>query len=226
MSDHNDLNLPTPSLGSRRPPVSSKGQCIVDMLVQDPDGSLRQLPVESWLERTVALILSYRRDVARIVEQQPVVRYRDADSKPCKHVFDFLATRHDGRRIAIAVKPKVIADRIGLAALVERIAAQMPRSLADAACLVTDDDIDPVELRNAELMHVCRFGDPADDAVVLAAARTFGGAVTLQDLVEAAGLEGRGYRAAMRLLAAGRLRTVRHEIVGDRTLLASTENRQ
>jgi hypothetical protein len=224
MIDHNDLNLPTPSLGARRPPVSSKAQCLVDLLVKDADGSLRELPVESWLERNVALILFYRTDIARVVEQQPVVPFSDVDGKSRKHIFDFLVTCHDGRRIAIAVKPKVIADRIGMRDFIARIAAQMPRSLADAACLVTDKDIDPVELRNAELMHACRLGDPADDEIVLAVARSYGGAVTLQDLIAAAGIQGRGYRAAMRLFAAGRLRTLRHEIICDRTLVANTES--
>ncbi|MGP9820036.1 hypothetical protein ACTZWW_08475 [Salinarimonas sp. NSM] len=224
MSTHPDLTLPTPALGARTPAISSKAAVVVDMVVEDADGSLRELPVESWLERKTALVLTYRQDVVRVVEQSPVVRYLDNDSKPRRHTFDFLATFVDGRRIAFAVKPAVIAERKGLPALVRRIAAQMPRSLADGACLVTENDIDPVDLRNAELMDACRLGDPADDAVVLAAAQRFSGAVTMKSLVEAAGIEGRGYRAAMRLLASGSLQTLRHQIIGDHTLVAKVED--
>lgn len=218
------ISLPAPSRGSRTVPVSSKGQCIADLLVRDANGGERQLTAESWLERKFVRLFQCNPEVVEIVEQQPVVNYIDADGRNRKHTFDLLVTYADGRRVAFAIKPHRIAERIQLWDLVNLIAQQMSPRLADAACVLTERKIDPIDLHNAELMNVCRIGDPADDDAILEAVRPLIGAVPLAHLVETAGIGGRGYRAVLRLIAGGRLRALVHERINDHTLIAGVQS--
>lgn len=221
----NDLVPPKPSLASRNMAASSRSQCIGDLLVDDADGA-RMLAVESDLERKFVRIFQYSRDVVDIVEQPPAVRYLGADGRPHSHTFDLLVTYAAGHRVACAIKPYEIAVKHDLWNLVKRIAGYMSPTLADAAVVLTEQKIDRVALRNAEIMHVCRLGDPDDDAIVLAVARGLAGGVPLGTLVELAGIEGRGFCAAVRLLAAGRLRMLVHERIANTSLVAFAEDAQ
>lgn len=201
--------LPEPSLASRSIARTSRhhfnGQLVAG------EGAGRVMRTESHLELLVLLVLLARPEIARIVEQPPAVEYTDEKAKLRRHVFDFLATRVDGKRVAIAVKPWKLAYKRNFAETLKRVAAQMPVGFADAVYLITDRHLDPVDVHNAWLLFGMRHPDPEADAAAARVIATMMGAMRLRDLAAATGLEGRGLRALLRLVGQRCLRPVSHE---------------
>ncbi|MEJ1935271.1 TnsA endonuclease N-terminal domain-containing protein [Nostoc sp. NIES-2111] len=180
----------------------------------------RRIHCESYLEARVAYVLLARPDVADVSEQPAAVKYRDEDGRSRLHFFDFLVTRRDGTRIAVAVKPAKVARRKNLLALLARIAAQLPPGFADAVLLLTDEDLTPALVANAKMIHSVRRGrDPELDARVAALAAELNGRVTVATLVEVLGAAGEGFRAVVRAVADGILRLVGRGEIGYGTWL-------
>lgn len=213
-----EFRSPEKSRASRQIPKSSRGHfngyVIANFNVP------RKIRTESHLELLVLLVLMMRSDIADVVEQLPAIEYLDLNGKWKAHSFDFLATKTDGSRLALAVKPWKIAVRHRLVERLERIAQYMPAGFADGIQLITERHIDPIDQYNAKLLHGVRHLEPAVDAAALAAVETMTNAMRLRDLVEIIGEAGAGMRALVHLIRAGRLRTVGHERITPETFVA------
>ncbi|GJE41546.1 hypothetical protein AEGHOMDF_0712 [Methylobacterium soli] len=169
----------------------------------------RLIRCESNLEAKAAYMLLARPDVVDVTEQPEAVAYLDEQDRRRLHTFDFLVTRADGTRIAIAVKPAKTATRRGLLRLLRRIAAQMSPDFADAVLLLTEEQLPGPLVRNAMMIHGARRGRcEKHDAQVAALVRTLNGRVKVGTLVEVLGLGGEGYRAILRALGDGLLSLV------------------
>jgi hypothetical protein len=92
-----------------------------------------------------------------------------------------------------------------------RIARQITPDIADRACVITERDLDAVEVDNARLLHASRVPDHGADAAVRRVVARINGAAKIGDLVEQAGFSGRGFRAVVRLLRSHELELVNHE---------------
>ncbi|MEO9824178.1 MAG: hypothetical protein ABJF50_07155 [Paracoccaceae bacterium] len=77
--------------------------------------------------------------------------------------------------------------------------------------LFTEQDVCPVELFNAELIHAVRRRDCFADPVMQDVAGSSIGVTTIRDLVDQSDLGGLGFRAAVRMIKSGHLEMVRHE---------------
>ena len=166
----------------------------------------RLIRCESNLEAKAAYVLLARPDVVDVSEQPEAVAYLDEDGCQRHHTFDFLVTRVDGTRIAVAVKPAKVARRRNLHAMLGRVAAQMSRAFADAVLLLTDEDLPAHLVQNAMLVHAARRGRCAEhDGRVAEFVRSLNGRITVGTLVEALGLAGDGFRAVVRAIGDGLL---------------------
>jgi hypothetical protein len=213
--------LPEPSLASRSIAKSSRNH--FNGYLIDDLGSGRKIRTESHLELNVLLVLLMRPNIASVVEQLPPIRYCDAKGTWQTHCFDFLATHRDGTRLAIAVKPWKHARRHDMAGRLACVARYMPEGFADRIQLITERHLDPVDVHNAWLLHGVRHPEPDVDALAVAATAAIEGAVRLQDLVDAIGMAGRGMRALLRLVRAGRLSPVAHERLTHETYVKRVE---
>ncbi|WP_197029501.1 hypothetical protein [Paracoccus pantotrophus] len=83
-----------------------------------------------------------RDDIQHIWDQPPVVHYVGVDGRPAKHIFDFLVTKADGERIAVAVKPMQRVIARNFLSELERVAAATPKQFADRVMLITDQHVD------------------------------------------------------------------------------------
>lgn len=102
----------------------------------------RILQFESSLEYAFLCLTLVRDDIQHIWDQPPVVQYVGRDGGPVKHVFDFLVTKTDGERIAVAVKPMQRAIARNFLSELERVAAATPKQFADRVMLITDQHLD------------------------------------------------------------------------------------
>jgi hypothetical protein len=209
---------PAPPSGGRKIPVVSKGHFTGHLVIGDEHGEGRVVEVESHLEMQTALILLARRDIVDIENQVPF-EWINEDGEVRDHFFDFKAYHRDGSRTAIMVKPLRRLESERFVAEAHRIAAQVTPAFADKVTLFTDADVDPIELHSAELFHAMRTRDPEADAAMRRLVAGVDGAVRIADLVSHSGLEGRGFRALVRLIAAGALETCAFERIGYETLV-------
>lgn len=102
----------------------------------------RILQFESALEYAFLCLTLVRDDIQHIWDQPPVVRYTGRNGGPAKHVFDFLVTKMDGERIAVAVKPMQRVIARNFLSELERVAAATPKQFADRVLLITDQHLD------------------------------------------------------------------------------------
>ncbi len=167
----------------------------------------RTMDVESNTELRVALVTIARPDVVDLENQVPFAWVKP-DGTPGTHHFDFRVLMADGTRRAIMVKSEYRRSQAKVQHELAQIAAQVTPDFADAVVVMTERDIDPVEFFNAEMLHEMRRPDPEADA---AARRVIGevvASVQVQDLVEAIGLEARGFRAVVRLIGSHELELI------------------
>lgn len=176
----------------------------------------RRVHAESSGEAEALLHFAAMPGVTTIREQYPVVQYKDAAGRTREHTFDLHVEFETGICIAIAVKPKAIADKIGFAEQLHGIAAYVPEDIADASLLVTDVDI-PIPHRrlNAAVVGAHRdylCGEPwvtEADALAWQFASHLASSLTLEEFGQALGLpQGRGFRAGLRAIKAGHLEVV------------------
>ncbi|MCE8432742.1 hypothetical protein [Rhodovulum sulfidophilum] len=81
--------------------------------------------------------------------QPPAISYVGSDGRPARHIFDFLITKTDGERIAVAIKPMQRVMKLNFASELEAASAAASKSLADRVLLVTDQHIDRVAAAEA-----------------------------------------------------------------------------
>lgn len=203
-----NLPLAAPSTADRPTAKASKRHFTGHIVIGDWPG--RVLQVESHLELNVAFMLLARADVVDI-EDQVAFPWIDETGETKTHNFDFRVTFRDGRRAAIAVKAEHYLKGGTVEAELQAVARQVLPDFADQVRLMTERQVHPVTLHNAQLLHEVRQPDPEADAAAAEAIAGIRGAATLGDLTDAMGLGVRGFRALLRLLRSHRLRLVRHE---------------
>ena len=210
------ISLPSASLAERKVAVKSKGHFCGHLVIGDHDE--RVIAVESHLEMNCALVLSARREVVELREQV-AFPWIDDIGRNRTHFFDFLATLRDGSRTAIFVKPMRLSKKQKFVSEARQILPQVSSDFADRVVLMTDCDINPVELFNAELLHSVRLADPDIDCTAEAAVANLQGVATVADLVKAVAIPGQGFRAVVRLVRNHILELVQNERIAPDALL-------
>ena len=202
--------LVLPSLSPRNLSGASKNHLTGFFVFSDGKGVNRVVGAESHLEFNYGLCLAAHPDTAYLQEQVLFV-WRDPVGDLRDHFFDFVVTHSDGSKLAYTVKP-MVWNRGEFAEDMPHIAEQARASgrFSDVR-LLSDTDLDRVSLFNAKLLHACRAGVPAHDAVARSVVQGMAGVVALRVLVEQTGLAGDGFRALVRLIRSGHLRLRNHE---------------
>lgn len=212
---------PGNSLTSRHVHSRSRGACRPSIV---GGAEPREIMCESGLEKKVAHFLLTHPQVADLREQPPAVRWTDAAGVAHRHTFDFLATLKDGRKIAVAVKPKAVADRKRLVEILAMIAAQLPRGFANGVLLLTDADLPRDVVHNSTLLHHARRApDPDLDATVLALAKATPVA-TIGALIRDSGRGGAAFRSITRMIANGLITVIGHGRIGYATQVAVADD--
>ena len=215
------MSLPQPSCADRNVPAASKGHCTAHAVLGENQGTVVQ--AESWLELCLLILLNADEDVALLEEQQRFIY--GGGTRPPEHIFDVVATLQDGYRIAYTIKPearlspdsesgRVFLEKMGkIAWHVEQ------QGFADSVQLLTDADLNQVDLRNARMFAAVREADPEADLVAsrVLEALPDGGCRTLRDLTLETGMAARGYRALIRQMRRGFARQVGRGVIGPKT---------
>lgn len=202
------IRLPEVSRGNRDTQVGSKRHFTGGAVIGDDHGV--RLGLESNLEKKALLLLSARPTTLDVVEQVAFEWY-DEHGEYHTHYMDLVAKQTDGRVVGYAVRPSSRASRKYTLKLA-RIKQQAIRGgVVKDFRLFTERDVCPVELFNAELFHAVRRPDCFADPVMQDVAGASVGVTTIGALVDQSGLEGMGFRAAVRLIKSGHLQMVRHE---------------
>jgi hypothetical protein len=194
---------PAPSRASRIPSRRSRGS---GRAVVIGGANPSAILCESILEKKILLLLLACPDIVDIVEQPPAVTFLDEKGRERRHVFDFLVKKRDGSTIAVDVKPSTRVARFKptFLKIIEKIG-----SYADAYVLLSEENFTRDELHNAELIQaVRRDPNPSYDDNIRALIADMHGCVRIRDLVEESGLDGGGFRAIVRLIAAKELQLV------------------
>lgn len=209
--------LPSTSKGDRRIPAASAGHCTTHAVFGK--GAGRHTQGESWTELRLQYLVNAKSNVVDLREQA-LFKYGWKGER--KHFFDILLTLDCGSRIACTVKPeeRLVSGRFlkemgEIAWWVDKLC------FADETRLLTDADIDPVELHNARIFASLRESDPVADLAAQAAIAPMpdGACRALRDLVRETGLAARGYRALLRLLRDGHLVLSKRQAIGPAALV-------
>ncbi|MEY8800961.1 hypothetical protein AB9K35_11670 [Leisingera sp. XS_AS12] len=211
------LNLPAASLAERQLPLSSRGHANGQIIVGH-GAQRRGLFVESDLELKWATVLDVDPDVAGLKEQVRV-EWNDGTQQRT-HYFDFVANMRSGRRVAMVVKPSHRARTEKFQSDVRLIARSAVRSgLVDEVRVLTEEGLDDVTVRNARFLRNVRGADDFADAKARKVAADLLGCVSLAVLTAQTKLNSRGFRALVRLLLLGELKSVRHELISPDALV-------
>src|SRR4029079_1452124 len=126
------------------------------------------------------------------LQEQARFRYGAHDER--EHVFDVVATRTTGSRIAYTIKPEARLRSGRFVAEMQTVAWWVrQKRFADDVRLLTDADLDEVELHYAKVIAAVRDPDPEAATIARNRMAAITGAMTLRDLTIATGLEARGY---------------------------------
>jgi hypothetical protein len=196
---------PGESLGERDFPFASKASERGFVVAYG-----RRISYESGLERGFILAYLAQRATKSVIEQSPRFEYVDEDDVGHEHIFDLLVILHNGKRIAVDVKPHAKLKSSGLKALHDRIAGQMSPDIASELLIVTEKKLSRADRYNYELYYaVHREQWPEDDAVVASLIKKLKGPTPIEKIVEKSKLDGYGFNAVVRAVAAGRLDLVK-----------------
>lgn len=201
--------LPALSLAERNIALSSQGHCTAHSVLGDGAGVRMQ--AESWLEQCGLYVLNARHDVATMREQ---VYFYYGPKREHHHIFDVVVTLHDARQIAYTIKPENRTKwRMEHQIPGEDFLSHMQTvawwvrdyGFADDTRLISETDLDPIELHNARIIAVMREGDPEAEKIALFTVNEMLGGRTLRDLTLQVGLGAQGYRALLRHIRTGEL---------------------
>ncbi|MEP3688195.1 MAG: hypothetical protein ABJN05_14005 [Sulfitobacter dubius] len=218
------IRLPAFSKAERNVAKASSHHCIAHTVLGEGDGCRMQ--GESLLELCNLLLLNAMLNVASLQEQ---VRFRYGwdEGEQKQHIFDVVATLHCGSKIAFAVKPEVrLASGRFLEEMQEIAWWVREKNFVDDVRIMSEADVDPVDLSNAKVFAAVRPEDPVADKMARAVVSELphGGGKSLQELTLNTGMSARGYRALIRLLRTGYLRLQNHEIIKPQTIVVRCEN--
>lgn len=183
---------------SRIPPARTKRSFRIRTLDREDN---REVVFESTLEWGFWQIQRAGDRRRRIFEQPPRRTTTGPSGETIRHVFDLLVEEADGSRIAYAVRPHRLVERLGLDVTVAAFNRSGLEGFADRAEIRTERSITKSRVRNAVELLAARVARNAAD--VTAAAQLVAGlrgAVMLGQLVEALGIGPRGRVAILNLL--------------------------
>ncbi|EEY07033.1 conserved hypothetical protein, partial [Brucella pinnipedialis M163/99/10] len=202
---HKTFVAPQSSRSTRHISPRSKASLRGTLIAQLPaDDHPRRIVFESKLEQRVLHLLLACRNVHDIWDQPPFVTYRNAEGKQKRHVFDFLATLKNGRRVAIAVKPSSRAKSRSFRRELQYIRTGTSLAFAHDVVLMTDQSFTVAAARNAARLHEFRrTPDPDADEHVRLILSKLDCAVTVGGVVARSELQGRGFRAVFRAIYDG-----------------------
>lgn len=182
----------------------------------------RKVWYEAELELTFALLARMREDVEGIAEQPPLVRYIDDDGVERRHTFDFLLKMKNGTRGFVAVKPFARVEETGVGRIVELTAEQISPTLADWTLLFTEQDLSPVDLFNARVIHHARRDPwPEDDAAMAKLLGRLKGEITIGELAAKSRLGGYGFDAVVRAITDGKLKMAEYGELDDHRVVVA-----
>ncbi len=165
----------------------------------------REVYYESLLERDhlARLIASFA--VKEIREQQLVCFRRNG--RICRHHIDYVATHHDGRRVAYFVKNKQHAETTNLRQLIKEIVAGCDTWIADEFAIITENHLDQATVANSLKVIGCgRDFDAEAIADVRDLLRVSCSTVTPREVERRLALGDRASRALIALLQSGDVR--------------------
>lgn len=123
-----------------------------DANVASAIGLEQVLDTDSHLEMKIALILSVRPQVEAL-ENQVLFEWFGEQGAKKRHFFDFRASLSDGSRMAVIVKRSGKLTSPEFRAKTQQIAANMRKEFADRVIVMTDRDVDPIEIYNASFLN-------------------------------------------------------------------------
>lgn len=213
------IRLPQPSKADRKIAGASSHHCVAHTVLGDGVGVHTQ--AESLLELNNQFLLNAMPNVVELQEQ--VRFYYGWDPKNQKqHIFDVVVSLDCGSRVAFAVKPEVRLQSGRFETEMQEVAWWVyERDFADDVRIMSEADINPVDLCNAKILASVREADPEADALALEVVRhlpTRGGQ-SLRDLTLSTGMAARGYRSLIRLIRSGVLRLQQHEVISPKTVV-------
>jgi hypothetical protein len=211
--------LPQPSQAERSITGASSQHCVAHTVLGDGVGV--HIQAESLLELHNLFLLNAMLNVAALQEQVRFYYGWNAKNQQ-QHIFDVVATLECGSRIAMAVKPEVRLASGRFKAEMQEVAWWVHEcGFADDVRIMSEADIDPVDLRNAKILAGVREADPEADAVALRVVcdLPLGGGQSLRDLTLSTGMSARGYRALIRLIRSGVLRLQQNQVIGPKAVL-------
>lgn len=206
--DNKPFSPPQVSRATRKIPVRSKASSRGIVVAQLPaDSHPRRIQYESKLEHHILYLLLARRDVHDIWDQPPGITFRDGQGRVRLHFYDYLVRFSDTRRVALAIKPFEICQRIGFREYLQHVRAATDVSYAHDVVLMTDRSFRRVDALNAERLHFFRrHADDEANRIVAQVAQNLAGPTTIEAIVSATELGERGFAAAFRGIYAGVLR--------------------
>lgn len=219
------IATPERSKAERDVPRASSGHCTAYTVLGSGSGTETQ--GESLLEINHLFVLNTVPNVAELREQ--VRFYFGWDPKKQRqHIFDVVAVLTTGERIAFAIKPEF---RLNSSSQEKqdfedemRVVAwwAYQKDFVDDVRILTEVDLDPIELHNAKILAAVREADPEADVVAFQVFSSLPpeGGQTLRALTLQTGMGARGYRALLRLLRGGQAFMVKRECISPKTLIA------
>ena len=213
------MSPPLKSRAVRTIPKSSKGHFVGELVYDNVNGKPQRLGFASYTEFKTAICLIYRDDFADTEEQLATLPFNHPKGATSEHFFDFRFTTKGGQKICISVKPERIAKTYVYQATIDAVKNAAIGNICDAVATVTERNISPIELHNAELYHAARKPEPEIDAIVVDGLAQLETTMPINDFLEGIGLSGRGFFSVARAIRAGHARLFTPEKIRGKTLI-------
>jgi len=177
---------------------------------------LQEFWCASFEEAQVYENLAAHPNVLNFKEQLTRVNFVRQDGSPSHTKVDAHVLLRNGDELLVSVKYDEKARRPSYLVEVADIAAQCLPEVADAFAVMSRYHFHPVWRECARIVHHARRGwDPEADRIILELAERFSEPFTMGRLVEASKLQGRGWRAAVRLIGDGDIQKHPLDRIGD-----------
>ncbi len=159
-----------------------------------------------------------------VIDVREQVLFKFGRHDKSNHWFDMVVTKTDGKRIAYTVKPTSELKFGRFIAHMQIVASWVAKkNFASSVRLLTEQDINPVDLHNANIKIAARDQDPIALRSARAVVSDLRGYMSIKALTDALGLEARGYRAILQMIAAGELIPPQGERITPATLVSRKE---
>ncbi len=215
--------LPTlPSRASRKINLRTRGSQRTVAPVQLPSNEFRprKMYFESKLERSFAMLMFARNNVFDLHEQPPAVDFVDHSGSKRKHIFDFLVTLNNGRKLAIIVKNSPSASKAEFQSKVRQLAQQMPTDFANDVILFTDKSFHTSEGINAERLFKAKtLITEAAREIIGSLIREMNHQTTVEQLLVKAGHPVGGFGAVLEALFDSRIKSAHPEIISPKSII-------